>query len=90
MVTVKFYANLRVITKKKEEEVVGVDEIGPLLEYLVGKYGSEFREMIYKGSTLYNNVIILVNGKNINYLSGLKTKLNEGEEVNIFPPVAGG
>jgi len=87
---VKFYANLRFITKKKEEEVAGVDEIETLLEFLVRKYGSGFRGMIYKGGTLYGNVIILVNGKNINYLSGLKTKLKEGEEVDIFPPVAGG
>jgi len=30
------------------------------------------------------------NRKNINSLDGLETKLSEGDEVAILPPVAGG
>jgi molybdopterin synthase sulfur carrier subunit len=33
---------------------------------------------------------ILVNGKNINVLNGLETKLKESDAVVFLPPVAGG
>jgi len=35
-------------------------------------------------------VNILVNGRHVQSLSGIKTELCDGDEVAIFPPVAGG
>ena len=34
--------------------------------------------------------IVLVNGRRIDNLEGLDTPLKDGDEVSIFPPVAGG
>ena len=34
--------------------------------------------------------IVLVNGTNIGYLKGARTKLEDDDLVSIFPPVAGG
>ena len=33
---------------------------------------------------------VFVNGKNIRALQGLDTPLNEGDKMNIVPPIAGG
>jgi molybdopterin synthase sulfur carrier subunit len=35
-------------------------------------------------------VIILLNGRNIQSLDGLESRLNEGDVVAIFSPIAGG
>lgn len=35
-------------------------------------------------------IILMKNRKNIDFLSGLETKLFDGDEVAILPPVAGG
>ena len=35
-------------------------------------------------------ILILKNGRNIRFLRGLITKLEDGDEVNIFPPLIGG
>ncbi len=35
-------------------------------------------------------LVILINGRNIDQLQGLKTVLQEGDSVALFPPAAGG
>ncbi len=35
-------------------------------------------------------ILILKNVRNIRFLRGLLTKLEDGDEVNIFPPLLGG
>lgn len=42
-----------------------------------------------RGATDYG-LTILVNGKNINVLNGLDTRLKDGDNVVFLPPVAGG
>ena len=39
---------------------------------------------------LYSQILILVNGRNIKYLDGYKTKLQDGWEIHLSVPLAGG
>ncbi len=36
------------------------------------------------------HIVVMVNGRSIRFLRGLETELREGDEVLLFPPVAGG
>ena len=36
------------------------------------------------------NMIIMVNGRHIEFLNGLDTVLKDGDEIAFFPPAAGG
>lgn len=82
MVTVKFFAILRKATGEKSYQSSARNVAGVLKE--VEKLHGD------RVSRYLRNCTVLVNGQNIAYLRGKRTKLNEGDEVSLFPPVAGG
>ncbi|KUK18617.1 ubiquitin-like small modifier protein 1 [Thermococcus sibiricus] len=82
MVRVKVFATLRNIVEKNELQIQA-NTVRELLEKLYSKY-PEMKKELEKG------VIILVNGKNIEHLEKLDTKLKDEDVVSIFPPVGGG
>jgi MoaD family protein len=64
-----------------------------LIKELSARYGDAFKKMILgpKTKVLSPHIRILVNGRHYSHLPGkLKTRLNEGDEVSLFPPIAGG
>ncbi|KUO42779.1 MAG: hypothetical protein APU95_06270 [Hadesarchaea archaeon YNP_N21] len=91
-VTVKFFANFREIVGKDQIEISGVGTVMSLLNELTKKYGPRLGDQLFDPKTrkLRGYVNILVNGRGVNLLSGLDTKLNDGDVVAIFPPVSGG
>jgi molybdopterin synthase sulfur carrier subunit len=91
-VKLKFYAGYRSITNCKETDVSAAPDIWTLLVYLSKCYGKGFRDEIFTkdGSEISDEVIILVNGRNISFLNGKNTTLTEADIVSIFPVVAGG
>ena len=67
--------------------------IAGLLTSLAHKMGQEFNESIYDPITgmLCEHVAVIINGRSYNNLpDGLETSLQDGDEVAIFPPMAGG
>jgi molybdopterin converting factor small subunit len=70
-------------------------EKGTTIEGLVNKlsdvYGKKVKEAIInlKTGAIKKNIIVLVNGQNIEHLKGLKTQSNE-RDTAVFAPVLGG
>lgn len=92
VITVKFFANFREAVGQERVEVAAVGDVAALLDELVRRFGEKITEQLYgPGSKkLRETVNVLVNGHGINLLSGLDTKLKDGDVVAIFPPVSGG
>jgi MoaD family protein len=64
-----------------------------LFENLFARYGPELRAMFLDAETggLSPNIQILVNGRSYRTLPDqLKTLLKSGDEILLFPPIAGG
>ncbi len=89
---VKFFANLRNITKVKEVEVETeqIENIELLLNKLVEMYGDQFRDTLFDDGKIRKFFKILRNGRDIDFEQGLETKLGKDDVVAIFPPAGGG
>ena len=81
MVKVKVFSTLREICGKEFE--IDAKDVKEMLKKAGEKYGKEFKRQSRGAS-------ILVNGKNISYLGGLRTSLAPSDEAVILPPAAGG
>ena len=64
-----------------------------LFDVLSDRFGKEFADLICDSRTkrVREEIRILLNGRHIVHLpEGLDTELKEGDEIALFPPVAGG
>jgi MoaD family protein len=67
--------------------------IREMLTLLCQKFGEEFEKGIFEpcSQTLSGNTKILVNGRHYStFPEKLETRLKDGDEVALFPPLAGG
>lgn len=61
------------------------------LRALFDRFGKALEFMLTDGrGRLADFVKVFLNGRDIDFLSGLKTPLKDGDELYIFPPVGGG
>lgn len=90
-VQVDFHATIQQIFGEKSVQVsVGTPPtVRNLLNMLCPS--QERHNEIFDGSgNLRSDLTILRNGRNIVFLGGLDTQLNNGDTLAIFPPVVGG
>lgn len=87
---VKFLGYIRDYTGCKETEVEGYETLEELLTGLSRLYGERFWEEVVKNAGISDNIIVLVNGRNIVFLNGIDTHLEDSDVVSIFPVMAGG
>jgi len=90
--TVKFFAHLRILLgtdHSLEVDVQAGDNISHLLEEICRD--PRVNEILRgTNNELKADITILKNGREIKFLKGLETSLEEGDEIAIFPMVAGG
>jgi MoaD family protein len=64
-----------------------------LLDELADMFGERFTQMVFDkaGKGLNQHIRILINGRHYSHIpQKLSTRLQDGDEVALFPPVAGG
>jgi len=88
-VTVKIPAQLRAATDGQSEAEGGGETVGEVLDSLFEQF-ADLRERICEDGDLRRFVNVYVAGEDIRFLSGLDTKVSDGDEVTILPAVAGG
>ena len=90
-ITVKSFATLReVMDAEVRMEFSDGSTLRSLLAELTGRYGGLSDLIFATPDTLRDFVNILKNGRNIHFLAGLDTPLDDGDIIALFPPAAGG
>ena len=94
-VTVRGYLTFRPIIGEKFEVAItaGGMSLGELVEQLSNQFGNELNHWLYEPGTreINKSSAILINGSHYTHLpDGLATQLQDGDEVALFPPLAGG
>ena len=94
-ITVKGYLTLKPIIGGSEDIQVteAIWTLTDLLGYLAAKHGEDFKQAVFDAqtNTLSANAKVLVNGRHYTHLPlGLETELRHGDQVSLFPMVAGG
>lgn len=76
----------------KEMEWPVCEDMHELGEQLSERFGAKFRKYYFSpdGTDFGDETIILINGRRVEFLDGMQTKLKDTDTVLLFPMVAGG
>lgn len=90
-IRVKMFASFQEIAGANEVELE-VSDVRQIVNKLADMFPSLEGEMFPSADRgeLRSRVKVMVNGRNIEFMDGLDTKVAEGDRVAVFPPVAGG
>lgn len=92
-ITVSYFTVLRSITEKRQEKI-NIEEdstFEDILTILVKRYGKNFERYVSSGEEKKGlPLVFLLNGQDIWQFNGLKTRLHDGDNVVLMPPIAGG
>ena len=92
-VAVRFFTTLREITGKKEEflEFSKPTNVDAVLKQLSKTYGKDFDDYMFDElGDVRGHLQVLINGRSVSTMRGLKTQLKDADQVAILPPVGGG
>ena len=89
-VTVRLYADLRAATGK-DEVIVEATSVKDLIDTLVKRFGTDLKEaLLNHRGRLEQFYRVYLNKKLVPESELEKTRLRDGDLVQIFPPVSGG
>jgi molybdopterin synthase sulfur carrier subunit len=88
MVELRFFANFREAVGQKtlEREYPNGTTVGEVLLDLVEEHGLD----VFEDGDLRTQLSIMKNGKDVVHIDGVDTRLDDGDTLSVFPPVAGG
>ena len=93
VIQVKGYLTFRKLVPERRMEFPEQGaSLRSLLAALVEEIGEPFQAMVFDESGgLQRSLAVLINGQHYTHLpAGLDTPLQDGDQVAIFPPIAGG
>ncbi len=86
--------NFKKVIGNAEVEILAPDRstLRDLLEIMINRWGDELASQLYgpDGIEVLPYIRLMVNGQDITFLDGMETMLQNGDEILILPPVAGG
>lgn len=90
-VKVEVLGYLRELAGKKEFEIeLTVPTVGGLIGSLSDAFGEDFKRVVVADGSEDFQVIIFVNGKDIDFLQKSRTLLGDGDKVVMAPVIGGG
>ena len=93
-VTVRLFPVLRELAEKGRIVIHSdFDSIAlrTILEKLADQYGDEFRSYLFsEPGRIRDHLQVLINGTSTSLLDGMNSKVQDGYEIAIIPPVTGG
>ncbi len=88
---IRLFPLVRDITKVNELDIPAPETIMQLLYLLSEQYGKEMENiLLIQDSKLHPDMIVLLNGRHIEYVNGEESKLFEQDTVSFFSRIAGG
>ncbi len=89
MVMVKFFATLQEPVGENKVEIDAKD-VSSLLDIILERYPGLKPELLDDEGELKDTIKFMLNGRNVDFLDGMETKLKKDDTVAVFPLVAGG
>jgi molybdopterin synthase sulfur carrier subunit len=92
LVRIKLYATLRLKAGQPEIEVRAGpgDTVRDAIRQLLEQHPVLAPNVLSEQGELVDHVQVMLNGRNVRLLDGLDTLLQEGQKLDVFPPIAGG
>jgi MoaD family protein len=94
-ITIRGFLTLRAVMADQSELELEIGNITlmKLLHELSDIFGERYTQMVFDkaGKGLNQHIRILINGRHYSHMpQKLNTRLQEGDDVALFPPIAGG
>ena len=91
LLKIRFFPNVVTIAKTSECDLPAPESILHLLHLLSERYGKEMKNILLTADNgQHPDMIIFLNGRHIEFIDGLESKLSNDDTITFFSRIAGG